>query len=50
MKARKPSHQTRATRARRDLYKRIIVWTFIVFFALSVAGGLLVVTSRLGAR
>jgi hypothetical protein len=50
VKARRPTHQTRATRARRNFYTRIVVWAFIVFFALSVAGGLIVVTSELRAR
>lgn len=50
VKRRKPTHSTRATRARRDFWKRFGVWVFIVFFALSVAGGLLVVTARLGSQ
>ncbi|HZY97888.1 MAG TPA: hypothetical protein VFE35_12405 [Candidatus Cybelea sp.] len=50
MKARRPTHHTRAARARRDLGKRVVVWLFIVFFALSVAGGLLIVFGRPGAR
>jgi hypothetical protein len=50
VKRRRPTHQTRATRARRDFWKRFGVWVFIVFFALSVAGGLLIVTTRLGSR
>jgi hypothetical protein len=50
VKARKPAHQTRAHRARRDLYKRVIVWAFIVFFALSVAGGLILVSQRLQSQ
>ncbi len=44
---RRPSHQTRASRARRDFWKRLAVWIFIVFFALSVAGGLIVVFGKL---
>jgi hypothetical protein len=39
----RPTHQTRASRARRDFWKRFGVWLFIVFFALSVAGGLIFV-------
>ncbi len=50
MKRRRPTHHTRAARARRDFWKRFGVWVFIVFFALSVAGGLLIVTSHLGAQ
>jgi hypothetical protein len=50
VKARRASQQTRASRARREFWKRLGVWIFIVFFALSVAGGLIVVTSSLRAR
>lgn len=50
VKGRRPSHQTRSARARRDFWKRFGVWVFIVFFALSVAGGLIVVSGRLGTR
>lgn len=46
----KGSHQTKAKRARIDFWKRFGVWVFIVFFALSVAGGLLIVTSHLGSQ
>lgn len=41
---RRPTHQTRTTRARREFFKRLGVWIFILFFALSVAGGLIIVT------
>jgi hypothetical protein len=44
----RPSHQTKAARARRESLKRLGVWIFIVFFALSVAGGLIVI-SRLAS-
>jgi hypothetical protein len=47
VKARRPSHHTKAARARRDFWKRFGVWIFIVFFALSVAGGLIIVSSEL---
>jgi type VI protein secretion system component VasF len=50
MKRKRPTHQTKASRARRDLWKRIGVWVFIVFFALSVAGGLIIVSTELHAR
>jgi hypothetical protein len=50
VKRRRPTHQTRAVRARRDFWTRFGVWVFIVFFALSVAGGLIVVTSELTAK
>lgn len=50
MKPRRPSHETRAARNRRDFWKRLGVWIFIVFFALSVAGGLIVVGTTLAAR
>jgi hypothetical protein len=33
------SHETRASRARRDRWKRLFVWAFIIIFAFSVAGG-----------
>ncbi|MGA8575177.1 MAG: hypothetical protein WB609_05725 [Candidatus Cybelea sp.] len=41
MKRQRPTHQTRAKRARIDFWKRFGVWIFIVFFALSVAGGVI---------
>ncbi len=47
MKTRRPTHHSRAVRARRDFWKRFGVWIFIVFFALSVAGGLIVVSTEL---
>lgn len=47
---RRPTHETRATRGRREFWKRLGVWIFIVFFALSVAGGLIVVGTTLAAR
>jgi type VI protein secretion system component VasF len=50
MKRQRPTHLTKAARARRDFAKRLGVWVFIVFFALSVAGGLIVVTASLHAR
>lgn len=45
-----PRLETRAARNRRDFWKRLGVWIFIVFFALSVAGGLIVVGTTLAAR
>jgi len=50
VKTRRPTHHTRAARARREFWKRFGVWIFIVFFALSVAGGLIVVSTELHAR
>ncbi len=50
VRGRRPTHLTRAARARRDFWKRFGVWVFIVFFALSVAGGLIVVSTELRAR
>jgi hypothetical protein len=50
VKGRRPTHTTKAARARREFFKRLGVWIFIVFFALSVAGGLIVITSQLRAR
>ncbi|MBV8725002.1 MAG: hypothetical protein JO078_12990 [Candidatus Eremiobacteraeota bacterium] len=49
MKRRRPAFTTKAARARRNLWMRVGVWVFIIFFALSVAGGLIVV-GRIGAR
>lgn len=46
--SRKPTHETRAARGRRALWKRVGIWIFILFFALSVAGGLIVLS--VGAR
>lgn len=37
-------HETRAVRARRDFWKRVAIWIFIGFFALSVGGAMIVVT------
>ncbi len=37
-------HETRSVRARRELLKRLVVWIFIVFFAFSVGGAMIVVT------
>lgn len=50
VKARRPSHETKASRNRREFWKRLGVWIFIIFFALSVAGGLIVVGTSLTAR
>ena len=50
MKRKRPTHQTRAQRAKRSFWMRFGVWIFIVFFALSVAGGLIVVSAELGRR
>jgi type VI protein secretion system component VasF len=50
VKGRRLSHESRASRNRRDFWKRLGVWIFIIFFALSVAGGLIVVGTSLTAR
>ena len=50
MKRNRGTHETRAARNRRGFWKRLGVWIFIVFFALSVAGGLIVVGTTLTAR
>jgi ABC-type microcin C transport system permease subunit YejE len=50
VKRKRPTHQTRAARAKRDFWKRFGVWIFIVFFALSVAGGLIVISTELRPR
>ena len=47
MKGRRPAYETRSARARRDFWKRLGVWIFIAFFALSVAGGLIVISMNL---
>jgi hypothetical protein len=47
VKGRRPSHETRSARARREFWKRLGVWIFIAFFALSVAGGLIVISINL---
>jgi type VI protein secretion system component VasF len=46
--AHRPTHQTRAARARRDFWMKLGVWIFIAFFALSVAGGLIVISTTMG--
>ncbi|MBV8196599.1 MAG: hypothetical protein JO263_00570 [Candidatus Eremiobacteraeota bacterium] len=50
MKRRRSTHQTKAARARRNFWMRFGVWIFIVFFALSVAGGLIVIGTKVGTR
>jgi len=45
---RKPPHETRAARNRKAFWMRLGVWIFILFFALSVAGGLIILS--VGAR
>jgi hypothetical protein len=45
VKPRRPTHETRSARQRREFWKRFGVWVFIVFFALGSAG--LVVISAL---
>jgi hypothetical protein len=35
------THETRASRDRKDFWKRLFVWAFIVVFAFSVAGGVI---------
>ncbi len=35
------NHETRASRASKDFWKRLFVWAFIVIFAFSVAGGVI---------
>jgi hypothetical protein len=48
---RKTTHITRAARARREFWKRLGIWAFIVFFALSVAGGMVfIVTAELHSQ
>lgn len=46
VKRKRPTHTTRAARARGNFWMRFGVWVFIVFFALSVAGGLIIFVVR----
>lgn len=39
-------HETRSRRARREFWKRLFIWAFIVLFAFSVAGGLIAIAVR----
>ncbi len=50
VRGRRPTHHTRAARARKDFLKRLGVWIFILFFALSVAGGLIVVGTEIAGK
>ncbi len=43
-------HLTRAARARREFWKRLGVWVFLMIFAFSVVGGLIVLGTSLAAR
>jgi hypothetical protein len=43
VRGKRATHQTKVARARRGFWMRFGVWIFIVFFALSVAGGLIVI-------
>ncbi|HUN30285.1 MAG TPA: hypothetical protein VMV65_10815 [Alphaproteobacteria bacterium] len=36
-------HETRARRARREMWKKAFIWAFIVLFAFSVAGGVIAI-------
>jgi hypothetical protein len=38
-------HTTRSARARREFWKRLGIWVFIVIFAFSVVGGLIAVAA-----
>ena len=42
----RPTHTTKIQRQRRSFWMRAVVWVFIFFFALSVAGGLIVIFGR----
>jgi hypothetical protein len=37
-------HETRVRRARREWWKRALIWAFIIVFAFSVAGGVIAIT------
>jgi hypothetical protein len=43
MRRKQATHQTKAQRARRGFWMRFGVWIFIVFFALSVGGGVMAI-------
>jgi len=43
VRRKQPTHSTKIQRARRNFWMRFGVWIFIVFFALSVAGGLIII-------
>lgn len=42
--SKKAAYETRSARNRKVFWKRLGVWIFIAFFALSVAGGLIVLS------
>jgi uncharacterized membrane protein YhaH (DUF805 family) len=39
-------HETKARRNRREFWKRLFIWAFIVLFAFSVAGGVVAMVHR----
>ncbi|HTX58384.1 MAG TPA: hypothetical protein VMH02_01820 [Verrucomicrobiae bacterium] len=43
-------HQTRSARARREFWKRLGIWIFLLIFAFSVVGGLIVISAQFAAR
>jgi Na+/proline symporter len=43
-------HQTKSARARRDKLMRAGVWVFILMFAFSVVGGLIVIGQQLASH
>jgi type VI protein secretion system component VasF len=43
-------HKSRASRARREFWKRLGIWIFLFIFAFSVVGGLIAFTATLNAR
>jgi len=42
---RRPTHQTRASRSLKEGLKKALIWAFIVVFAFSVAGAMVVFTA-----
>lgn len=40
------THETKAARARRETWKKVGIWIFILLFAFSVAGGVIAFTVR----
>jgi hypothetical protein len=43
-----PTHQTRESRRRKDVWMRAGIWAFIIIFAFSVVGGALVAIGGFG--
>jgi hypothetical protein len=44
------THLTRSARQRREFWKRLGVWIFLIIFAFSVVGGLIVLTANMSGH